>query len=190
MAKAYFIGGTPRVGKTTLTIKTLHRKAMMAASTDALRYTLRQVLSKDEYPDLFYLGKYTSNDPERREYIRDHPENVIDIQNKESAIVWKSVNNFVKSNLEDGFDILIEGIAILPELLSKVDYEYQAIFLGNQSESHYDRILTSARKRVMSFFESIQIVPVLSIEMKRSSPIVAVAAGPSTMSMPPAPLPA
>ncbi len=156
MAKAYFIGGTPRVGKTTLTIKLLHEKPMMAASTDALRYTLRQALNKDEYPDLFHLGKYTSNDPARRNYIKTHPEAIIDIQNRESTIVFKSVNDFVKSNLEDGFDVLIEGIAILPELLSSVDYEYKAIFLGNQSESHYNVILKSARDNEDDWMHSLE----------------------------------
>jgi 2-phosphoglycerate kinase len=145
VAEAYFIGGTPRVGKTTLTIKVIQEKPMMATSTDAIRYTLRQILKKDDYPDLFHLGKYTSNDPRRRKFIINNPEEIINIQNRESEVVWKSVNDFVKSNLEDGFDVLIEGIAVLPELLDKVDYDYKAIFLGNQSETHYDTILKSAR---------------------------------------------
>ncbi len=144
MAKAYFIGGTPRVGKTTLTLKVLHERSMMAASTDAIRYTLRQVLKKEDYPNLFHLGKYTSDDPVHRNQIKNYPQEIIDIQNKESLIVWKSVDDFVRSNLEDGFDVLIEGIAILPSLLSQVDYDYNAVFLGNQSTSHYNTILKSA----------------------------------------------
>lgn len=145
MAKAYFIGGTPRVGKTTLLMRVIQSRPMLAASTDALRYTLRQVIKEQDQPDLFHLGKYTSNSPDRRDGLKSNPGKVIDIQNKESYIVWESVNSFVTSNLDDGFDVVIEGIAVLPELLKQVDYEYSAVFLGNQSFEHGRTILNSAR---------------------------------------------
>jgi len=145
MAKAYFIGGTPRVGKTTLAMHLIQTKPMLGSSTDAIRYLLRRVVKEEDFPDLFHLGKYTSNDPERRSFLDKHPQEVIDIQNKESRIVWQSVNNFVKSNLEDGFDIVLESIAILPELLSQVGYDYSVVFLGNQSDGHFQTILSSAR---------------------------------------------
>ena len=145
MAKAYFIGGTPRVGKTTLAMHLIQTKPMLGSSTDAIRYLLRRVVKEEDYPDLFHLGKYTSNDPNQRIFLEEHPQEMIDIQNNESRLVWESVNNFVKSNLEDGFDIVLEGIAILPELLSQVDYDYSVVFLGNQSDNHFQTILNSAR---------------------------------------------
>lgn len=39
MAKVYFIGGTPQSGKTTTSIRFLRERLMLAASTDAIRYT-------------------------------------------------------------------------------------------------------------------------------------------------------
>lgn len=146
MAKAYLIGGTPRTGKTTLTLRFIERKPVLGASTDAIRYTLRRVVKPEDEPDLFHLGKFTSNEPERWAELLNDPQSVIDIQNKESTIVWRSVVNFIKSNLEDGFDVVVEGVAILPALLKDVDFEYVAVFLGNQSNQHVETIINSARQ--------------------------------------------
>lgn len=145
MAKAYLIGGTPRAGKTTLTIKFIKQKPMLAASTDAIRYTLRRVIDKEKEPDLFKSGKFISNDPAQRHHLITHVHEVVEQQNDESKIVWKSVQNFINSNLEDGFDVLVEGVAILPELVKQADFDYSAVFLGNQSDEHFRTILNSAR---------------------------------------------
>jgi 2-phosphoglycerate kinase len=156
MAKVYLIGGTPRAGKTTLTMRFLKEHPIMAASTDAIRYTLRRVIRELDEPDLFHLGKYTSNDPERRAYLKSNPLDVVDVQNKESAVVWRSVVNFINSNLEDGFDVLIEGIAVLPELVAQLECEYSAIFLGNQSEQHFQTILNSARSNENDWMHDLE----------------------------------
>lgn len=145
MSKAYLIGGTPRTGKTTLSMLLIKERPMLAASTDAIRYTLRQVINEADEPDLFHLGKYTSNNPEQRNYLKSNPLDVMEVQNKESAIVWRSVVNFINSNIEDGFDVLIEGIAVLPSLILQLKCEYSAVFLGNQSQEHFQTILNSAR---------------------------------------------
>jgi 2-phosphoglycerate kinase len=156
MAKAFFIGGAPRTGKTTLALKFISEKPILAGSTDAIRYTLRRVVSQADQPDLFHVGKFTSNDPKRREYLLSHIDELVDTQNKESAIVWKSVNNFVKSNLEDGFDILIEGIAILPEFLDQIDYDYSAVFLGNQSDEHVETMIESAENNTNDWMHELE----------------------------------
>jgi len=146
MAHIYLIGGPPRTGKTTLTMRFLRERPVLAASTDAVRYTLRQIMNKNQQPDLFHMGKYTSNEPAEIEYLLTHPNEVIDVQNRESAIVWQSVRNFIKSNIDDGFDIIIEGIAVLPALIQTLEYPHTAIFLGNQSDTHFQIILKSARR--------------------------------------------
>lgn len=156
MAKAYLIGGTPRSGKTTLTMRFLHERPMLAASTDAIRYTLRQVIAETDQPDLFHLGKYTSNDSERREYLRTNSRGVIEIQNRESAVVWRSVVDFIHSNLADGFDILIEGIAVLPELVTRLDCDYSAVFLGNQSDEHFETIRRTARSNEHDWMHNLE----------------------------------
>jgi len=156
MARAYLIGGTPRTGKTTLTMRALRERPMLAASTDAIRYTLRRIIHESDEPDLFHLGKYTSNEPERRNYLRTNPLDMVAAQNKESVVVWKSVVNFINSNLEDGFDVLIEGIAVLPELVAQLQCDYSVIFLGNQSEEHYQTILHSARSNKHDWMHDLE----------------------------------
>ena len=156
MAKVYLIGGTPRVGKTTLLLRTISKQPMLATSSDAIRYMLRQVISRDAKPDLFHLGKFTSNDPERVEYLKTHSMDIVNVQNKEAVIVWKSVKDFIHSNLEDGFDVLIEGIHILPEFVKQLDCDYKAVFLGNKSDNHFQTILNFARKNENDWMHSLE----------------------------------
>lgn len=146
MARAFLVGGTPRVGKTFLTFRFLQEKPILATSTDAVRYMLRQIVKENDEPELFHLGKYTSNDPARREYLRNHSSDIITLQNNESAIVWRSVKNLIESNIADGFDVLVEGIAVLPEFMKQLECDHKAVFLGNQSTQHYQTILDTARK--------------------------------------------
>ena len=145
MAKAYFIGGAPRTGKTNLTLSVLRDQPMLAASTDALRYTLRQVVPREKYPQLFHLDDMSANFDEYMSRLIERTDLSIQMQNDESLIVWKSVVDFVKSNILDGFDVLIEGVAVLPEYLESLDFSYSAVFLGNQSDAHYQTTLESAR---------------------------------------------
>lgn len=145
MAQAFLVGGTPRVGKTTLTLEFLKRQPVMATSTDAIRYMLRRVLTEPSEPDLFDLGKFTSNEPERRSRLIDSPEEIIALQNRESDVVWRATANFIRSNLEDGYDVLVEGTAVMPQAVSRADFPYAAVFLGNQSEQHVRNIVDSAR---------------------------------------------
>jgi 2-phosphoglycerate kinase len=53
MANIYFIGGSPRVGKTQLTLKVVEKHPMFSISTDALRYALQQVYNREQKPALF-----------------------------------------------------------------------------------------------------------------------------------------
>jgi 2-phosphoglycerate kinase len=145
MATAYLIGGTPRAGKTTLTMRFIAQQPMLAASTDAIRHTLRHIITPTDQPELFYLDKYISNDPEQYYFLQTHPTDVVVDQNAESAIVWRSVNDFIQSNIEDGFDILIEGVAVLPEYVSQLTCDYRVVFVGDKSNGHYETMLKSAR---------------------------------------------
>ena len=129
---------------------------VLAASTDAIRYTLRRVIKEADEPDLFHLGKYTSNDPERRQYLKSNSLDVVDVQNKESAIVWRSAANFIESNIEDGYDVLIEGIAVLPSFVQQLQCDYSAVFMGNRSDEHFQTILSSARANHNDWMHSLE----------------------------------
>lgn len=145
VAKVYLIGGAPRVGKTTLAHAFIAQKPILATSSDAIRYTLRNLISKSQMPDLFENNKYYTGNPVINDNVGLYLNKIIEYQNKESSIVWKSVVNFIEGNLIDGNDILIEGIAVVPEFVAKLTCEYSVIFLGNQEESHFEIMLNSAR---------------------------------------------
>lgn len=155
MAKVYLIGGTPRVGKTTLTLRAIEKQPMLATSIDAIRYTLRKVIPEEQEPDLFHMGKYTSNDSERINALKNNPEHAIEVQNKESVVVWKSVKEFINSNMEDGFDILLEGAAILPEFVDSLEHDKSVVYLGNQSEKHFEIIRKAARSNPNDWMHSL-----------------------------------
>jgi len=143
MPKAYFIGGTPRVGKTTLAITAIKKQPMLSASTDALRNVLRSVMSESEAPGLFTLKTDGLSADEIVERTTDI-EKSIRSQYDESLAVWRSVIPFVTQNLDDGFDVLIEGMAVLPEFISRLKLSNSAIFIGNSSDEHIKTTLTSA----------------------------------------------
>jgi 2-phosphoglycerate kinase len=145
MSKIYFIGGTPRTGKTTLTMRFIAKQPILAISADSIRYMLRRLYDPEEQPELFRFAKYISDDPLIQSSIFTDHSKAIDIQNRESAFVWQSIKSIIQSHTEDGIDVLIEGIVVMPMFLDELEYDYRVVYLGNQSESHTRNILEHAR---------------------------------------------
>jgi 2-phosphoglycerate kinase len=133
MAKAYLIGGAPRIGKSTLTMKLLSQRPAYATSTDALTDILRGVVDKRQVPDLFHSS------------IGDSPAEAIEWQIKENRIVWAAALDFIHRTIENGFDVIVEGLCVMPETLSQIHHDYVAVFLGNQSDEHFETIKTFAK---------------------------------------------
>lgn len=144
MAKAFFIGGPPRVGKSTLAMQVVAHKPMMAASTDAIRYVLRRTHGAEQNNGLFLIHNHNTDDSEMARYLKDSAQ-VLQDQKDEIMAVWPAVLNYIKSNVEDGWDVVIEGIHILPELLNELDIEYNVVFVGNQSPEHINQIRNHAK---------------------------------------------
>lgn len=132
MAKAYFIGGAPRVGKTTTLRELVRQKSLLAVSSDAIRYVIRGVLDADSNDDLFRFSKGMFYSPEDVVNMQNNQAIVINHQNRESEVVWKSVLDFAKSNIEAGQDIGVEGVAILPHhFVTELPFKYRVIFIVN-----------------------------------------------------------
>lgn len=145
MTKAYFIGGAPRVGKTTAMQSLITKHPVFGASTDAIRSTLRGVIDYSDNPVLFGGGVNKFDSTQNVVNMRDNPSLVVEQQNNESEVVWKSVIDFAKSNIDDGQGIAIEGVAILPHnLTTGLPFDYRAVFLVNLSDQT-DLILHHAR---------------------------------------------
>lgn len=145
--RTYFIGGAPRIGKTILSLALAEKVHGHFVSTDSIRNAAKKAC-KDKDSDLFILNK-TEHIPEE-EWLKNHnelPEKVIEYQNRESIALWPSVLSFCNSFCEDNAVHIVEGVALLPTLVSQMKNKPSHIFyVGNTNEKHVQSMLDFARK--------------------------------------------
>jgi len=144
----FLLGGPPRVGKSIISSEIQQKRAVSVVSTDTLGAVLENVLSPEGAPDLFVFGKFNEMSmAERVKLIMKDPAELIDYVRKESHVVWKAVEAFIRRENDEGRDILIEGVAILPELISHLeDIPHQVVFIGNQGENHKENFKKSTEE--------------------------------------------
>lgn len=145
MAKAFFIGGAPRAGKTTVVQHLIETRPMLAASTDAIRSVAKGVFTEEGNPKLFKTDRGAFGSEQHVKAMNTHPETVLEHELGQSEETWKSVLDFVGYNLKDGKDIAIEGVAVLPKNIAKLDFEYKSVFMVNL-EDQTDIVLDYAHK--------------------------------------------
>jgi 2-phosphoglycerate kinase len=111
-------------------------------STDSLSAVLENVLSPEAAPDLFVFYRFNKMPmTERVKLITKDPAELIDYVRKESHVVWKAVEAFIRRETDEGRDALIEGVAVLPEFMSQLeDIPHRVVFIGNQGENHKENI--------------------------------------------------
>jgi 2-phosphoglycerate kinase len=138
----FLLGGPPRVGKSIISNEIRQKHAVSVVSTDTLGAVLENVLSPESAPDLFVFGKLNKMPmAERVMFITKNPVELIDYVRKESHVVWKAVEAFIRRENDEGRDVLIEGVAVLPELISQLeDIPHRVVFIGNQGENHKENI--------------------------------------------------
>ena len=79
----------------------------------------------------------------------------INYQIEESRAVWKAVTPFIRREKEEGRDVMIEGVAILPELVSQLeDVTYRVVFIGNQGSKHRENIQKSAKENAHDWIQN------------------------------------
>jgi 2-phosphoglycerate kinase len=138
----FLLGGPPRVGKSIISGKIQQKHAVSVISTDSLGAALESVLSPEAAPDLFVFDRFGKMPlVERKNLIMKDPAVLIDYIRKESYVVWKAVEAFTSRENNGGRDALVEGVAVLPELISRPkDIPYRVVFIGNQGENHKKNI--------------------------------------------------
>jgi 2-phosphoglycerate kinase len=144
----FLVGGPPRVGKSLISNQIRQKFAVSVISTDTLGAALQNVLSPEEVPDLFVFDNLNEMPMAKRaELITNAPAKFIDYVRKESHIVWRAVEAFIRRENDEGRDALIEGVAVLPELVSQLeDIDYRVVFIGNQRENHQENIKKAAEE--------------------------------------------
>lgn len=144
----FLLGGPPRVGKSIISNEIRQKHAMSVVSTDTLAAVLENLLSPEATPDLFVFDRfYEMPEAERVKLMATEPAVFIDYVRRESHVVWGAVEAFIRKENDEGRDALIEGVAILPELVSQLEnFPHRVVFIGNQGEHLKENIKKSAEE--------------------------------------------
>ena len=153
----YLLGGPPRVGKSMISSVIRQRHAVSVVSTDSLGAALERVLSPEAAPDLYVFSAFNEMPMgERVKFIMEDPTRLIDYVRRESYFVWKAVAAFIRREHEEGRDVLVEGVAVLPELVYQLgDIPHRVVFIGNQGEDHKRNIKRSAEAHAHDWMRGV-----------------------------------
>jgi 2-phosphoglycerate kinase len=144
MSTVYFIGGAPRSGKTTVLSELVKQHPMLAASTDAIRGVVKGIQSPESNPTIFQVARGDFGSERHLELLNKDWDALLRSEIDAAAETWQSVLNFIAYYQRDGLDCAIEGVAVLPEQLAKVKFDYKAVFFVNLRDQT-EIILSSAR---------------------------------------------
>jgi len=144
----YLLGGPPRVGKSIISKTITVKHGVNVVSTDSLGAVLESVLDPEAEPGLFIVNRFNEMAAvDRIDLMVKNTTKRIDYQIQEGYAVWKAVKPFILRENDDDRDVAIEGVAVLPELVSQlVDVDYRAVFIGNQGNEHKKNIKKSAKE--------------------------------------------
>ena len=144
----YFLGGPPRVGKSIMARAITSQHGISAVSTDSLGVVLETVLDPEAEPGLFALSRFNElAEADRVQLMVENPTRRIDYQRQESTAVWRAVAPFVLREQDEGRDLVVEGVAVLPELVAQLEgVDYRVVFVGNQGHKQKENIKRSAKE--------------------------------------------
>lgn len=169
----FLLGGPPKVGKSIIANAIRQKHALSVVSTDTLGAVLENVLSPESAPDLFVFSKFNNLlMAERIQLITRNPAELIEYVRKESHVVWKAVETFMSRENDEGRDVLIEGVAILPELVSQLEsIPHQVVFIGNQGENHEENIKKSLEENEHDWMRDVsdQYISAFAMFVKQMS---------------------
>ena len=145
--RTYFIAGSPRVGKTLLSYMLAEKIRGHVVSTDAIRSAAKKACI-DKTGDLFRTNK--DNALTEQEWLDKHignPEIMLEDQNKESEAFWSSIVSFCNTFCEDNANHIVEGVALLPHLVAKMENKpSHIIYVGNTNPNHIQSMIEFGQK--------------------------------------------
>jgi 2-phosphoglycerate kinase len=153
----FLLGGAPRVGKSIISGQIRQKHAVSVVSTDTLGAVLENILSPETAPDLFVFSRFNEMSvPDRLSLMMNDPAELVDFVRRESSVVWKAVEAFIWREEDEGRDVLIEGVAVLPELVNQLeDIPYRAVFIGNQGNKHKENIKKYAEENEHDWMQGV-----------------------------------
>lgn len=115
MKNIILIGGAPTTGKSVIANLLSKRLGIPWISTDQIREVMRSVADKKQYPKLFNPEGYTAE----RFLTEFSSEKIVEMEMEQGEAAWIGIKKFIEDdfNWKEGF--IIEGVNILPHLVSR-----------------------------------------------------------------------
>jgi 2-phosphoglycerate kinase len=112
---------------------------------------------------------------DRVKLMVNDPAELIDYVRRESRVVWKAVEIFIRREEDEGRDALIEGVAVLPELVNQLeDIPHRVVFIGNQGNKHKENIKKYAEENEHDWMQGVsdQYVCAFAMFVERMSAFI------------------
>jgi len=144
----YFLGGPPKVGKSIISKAITRKYGINVVSTDSLGAVIENILDPEIVPELFVINRFNElAESDRIQMLIENAMERINLQKKENRAVWKAVKPFIQREDDEGRDVMIEGVAVLPEFANQLEaIDYRAVFIGNQGNDHKENIRKGANE--------------------------------------------
>ena len=172
----FLLGGPPRVGKSIISSEIRQKHAVSVVSTDTLGAVLENALSPEATPDLFVFSRFNEMPvADRVKLMVNDPAELIDYVRRESRVVWKAVETFIRREEDEGRDALIEGVAVLPELVNQLeDIPHRVVFIGNQGNKQKENIKKYAEENEHDWMRGVsdQYVCAFAMFVERMSAFI------------------
>ncbi len=145
---AYLLGGPPKVGKSVISETITRKHGVNVVSTDSLGAVLEEVLSPEIEPGLFAVNSFNERaEGDKIDSMLKNTTELIGYIIEESKVVWRGVRPFILRERDEGRDVMIEGVAVLPELVNQLEgIDYRVVFVGNQGHQQKENIKISAKE--------------------------------------------
>ena len=153
----YLLGGPPRTGKSILGAQICSAHCISMVSTDSLGAALECLLTPTLEPDLFAFTRFNELPmAERARLMRANPTEFLNYCLLESRVIWRAAKAFISKEQLEGRDVLIEGVAVLPELAAQLqNIAFRAVFIGNHGSDLIDNIRQSAKENRHDWMKSM-----------------------------------
>lgn len=121
MSKIILIGGSPTAGKSYTARKISEELKLPWISTDTIREQMREIVRKEDYPNLF-LHEDDSSDQAVEFLNNNSADQIVEHHNKENESVWKGVVGLIDGDYV-WEDFIVEGVAILPKFIANQNWD-------------------------------------------------------------------
>ena len=146
MSRIYFVGGAPRSGKSTVLQRFVEQKPMLAASTDAIRAAAKSMTTSEQNPKLFKADRGAFDSEQNVKRMVEDIEQTLTFELGEAEETWKATLDFVNYYVRDGRDAIVEGVAVLPNKLGDLPFNFRAVFIVSLNDQT-DTILRHAHEK-------------------------------------------